>query len=687
MGEDTLGEGLSGGGSSKGGGESEGFSDGEMGSDDVRGGSLDLFFFDNDSSSLIENVIDSSHTVSGSGDFGLEDGFLERGAGGEFTSVVDSSGGGDQLTTSSVDGIGVEDDVHDVDFDGSHVFVGHDGFFGGPLESIFHGVFDFVHELNSLGGVTKNVGSLIFGSEGPDFEGFTLFPTVFIDKTSGSFFGVGFGSTGSFFDFFGESFGEGFGLAIESVMFVGGFGETDLVGFFSDGFFIGDDGVGFDDFNVGEFGFQIMETDFDVEFSATSDDVFSSFFSGNDDEGVGFGKFLESIDQFGEILSIFGLDGDSDDGGDGVFHGSDAVSVFVGGEGSGFEEILIDSDESDSVTTRDIGDVFYGSTHHEDGSLDGFNVEVFFFTGLIVGSHDSDLFSGFDGSREDSSEGEESGFIGGGDHLGDVHHEGSVGVTLGHGFVGFVFLGSFVEIFGSVGLGGSGGGKVEHHHLNNDIGGVQPSGHDDLEEVFSDEVLFILFNGDSDGFEHLFGLIGISFHDSSGHLDDGGHDELTETSFQLLVSGVFVLGPFLFSSVVIIVSPEFFHHLGNFDLEFSRVNLGESGQGEGPLIFSGSEGDVTLLGVKHEVSHGFNFIVGNDNVDHINHSDEVLIHRFRIGLELKDRSINLVNHQHGSNSFGHGLSKHSFGLHANSFDGVDNDQSSISNSESGSDFG
>jgi len=235
-----------------------------MSSNDIGGGSLDLFFFNDDTSSLIEDVIDSSHTFSRASNFGQEDRFLETRACGEFTSVIDSSGSGDDLTTSSVDGIGVQDNIHNIDSDGSHVFVGHDGFFGGPLESIFHRVSDFTHELDSFGGIDQTIGSLIFGSERPDFKGIIFFPTISILQVSGSFFGFLFASTFTGFDVFSKTFSEGFGGSVDSVMFVGGLGKADLAGVFSDGFFEGDDGVGFDDFNVGEFSFEIMETNFNV---------------------------------------------------------------------------------------------------------------------------------------------------------------------------------------------------------------------------------------------------------------------------------------------------------------------------------------------------------------------------------------------------------------------------------------
>jgi len=124
-----------------------------MSSNDVSGCSLNLFFFDNNTSSLIEDIINSSHGIRGSGNFGLENRFLERRRSGQFTTIVDSSSGGNKLTTSSVNGISVEDNIHNIDSDRSHVFVSHNSFFSGPLESIFHRIFNFIHELNPFSGI------------------------------------------------------------------------------------------------------------------------------------------------------------------------------------------------------------------------------------------------------------------------------------------------------------------------------------------------------------------------------------------------------------------------------------------------------------------------------------------------------------------------------------------------------
>ena len=77
----------------------------------------------------------------------------------------------------------------------------------------------------------------------------------------------------------------------------------------------------------------------------------------------------------------------------------------------------------------------------------------------------------------------------------------------------------------------------------------------------------------------------------------------------------------------------------------------------------------------------------NDNVDHINDSNKVLIHGFTVVLEFQNTSIDFVNKQHRSNSFSHSLSQHSFSLHTDTFDGIDDDQGTIGNTEGSSDFG
>jgi len=122
------------------------------------------------------------------------------------------------------------------------------------------------------------------------------------------------------------------------------------------------------------------------------------------------------------------------------------------------------------------------------------------------------------------------------------------------------------------------------------------------------------------------------------------------------------------------------------NFEFIGEDVRESGEGESPNVFSGSEGDVSFLGQEIQVSHIRLFILRNNDVNHINDSDVILIHRFRVILEFKDLSIDFVDEKDWSDFFSHGLSEDGFGLDANSFNTVDDDEGTVGNSKCGGDF-
>lgn len=147
--------------------------------------------------------------------------------------------------------------------------------------------------------------------------------------------------------------------------------------------------------------------------------------------------------------------------------------------------------------------------------------------------------------------------------------------------------------------------------------------------------------------QHLEDGVSVVVHNVSAESDDWLHDELDEASLQggSIISEVLTL-PFLALLVVVVVTPKFFHHLIEVDLELVGIDSSESGQGEGPTEQSGTEGNgtfdwVNLLGVSHIIT----FVGGDDNVSVFNDSLEVLIHSFSINLELEDTSIDLVNEE------------------------------------------
>jgi hypothetical protein len=65
---------------------------------------------------------------------------------------------------------------------------------------------------------------------------------------------------------------------------------------------------------------------------------------------------------------------------------------------------------------------------------------------------------------------------------------------------------------------------------------------------------------------------------------------------------------------------------------------------------------------------------------------EVLIHGLTINLEFKDTTIDLVDEEDWLDLLTEGLTEHSLSLHANTFDVIDDDEGTISDTECSSDF-
>ena len=160
---------------------------------------------------------------------------------------------------------------------------------------------------------------------------------------------------------------------------------------------------------------------------------------------------LRTFNQFGQISGVLGFDGDTHNRGHGKLHDLHVVGFLEGGNGTSLDQELINTDQTANVTARDIFDGLDVTAHHEDGSLDGLFVQVLLLAGHEVGAHDTDLLASGDLAREDTTEGVETALIGGGDHLGDVHHQGAFGVAGLHADGGLIVQRSFVQHFSSKG--------------------------------------------------------------------------------------------------------------------------------------------------------------------------------------------------------------------------------------------
>ncbi len=225
-------------------------------------------------------------------------------------------------------------------------------------------------------------------------------------------------------------------------------------------------------------------------------------------------------------------------------------------------------------------------------------------------------------------------------------------------------------------------------HLKEGVGGVDPPLHDHLEELLGGQGALLGAELNLAGLEHLVDLLLLSISDDLGELDDGVHDEGNEGALkELSVFCHAVLGPFLAFSVKVVVTPKLGHHLLGGDAELLGIHPGEPLEGEAPLVFAGPKGYGTLSWVNDASVHVGLLVGGDDNVNHVDNTDEVLVHGLAVVLQLQEMAIDLVNNNNWPDLLLHSLPEHSLGLDANALDAIDNNKRAISNPQGSSDLG
>ena len=188
--------------------------------------------------------------------------------------------------------------------------------------------------------------------------------------------------------------------------------------------------------------------------------------------------------------------------------------------------------------------------------------------------------------------------------------------------------------------------------------------------------------------KHFPDNIEVSVHDVFDENNDWLHDELNEAAGKLTTCTItWISCELFFSWVEVVISPELLHKLCNIKLEFFRVSTSESGKGEGPSKKSRSKsystvGWVNLLSFSHIIA----LVSGNNDVCILDDTLEILIHSLSVNLEFKDTTINFVDEKYWLNLFTKSLTQNCLSLHANSFDVIDDDKGTVSDTEGSCDF-
>lgn len=609
----------------------------------------------------------------------LEESWLGQQGGGE----EDTTGSWDDLSTTAVNGISVKGNIHDVEADRAHWLLSDWTLTGSPLETGDDGILDLVKVLDGLGLVNEDVGTVGVWTETPDLTGVSDIPSVLISKVTGTELEIITWRDLSGLNVERNLLREWLSDHVDTVVLVWRLGESSDAGLSGDGLTVGDDWVGNAEWNTGVVLLKILQANLQVELTSTSNNVLTGLGDESQHTWIGLGETLKTLNKLWKILGVLDLNGALDDWGDGELHDLQVVGSLGGGKGTRLQQELIDTDETENVTGWNIVNWVDLSSHHEDGTLDGLDEKVLLLSWNVVWSLDADLESRLDGSGEDTSEGVETSLIGGWHHLGDVQHEWSLRITVLDTHAGLIIGWTLVKGLGTVLLGGDWGWKVENQHLQHSISSWQESAHDDLEESLALLLALLGLELNAKLLEESVDLSGLEVHDSSEDAENWVQDELVEGTLKWLALVGRLGGPLLGVWVEVVVAPKTLHHLNTVNTELLGVTLSELADGESPSVETGTEGNGTLVWVDLDVTEGLVEVGGDDDVDGLDGTGEGLVKILLGDLELEKSTIDLVDDNNWLDALTKSLTENGLGLDTDTLNGVDDDESTIGDTESG----
>jgi hypothetical protein len=103
-------------------------------------------------------------------------------------------------------------------------------------------------------------------------------------------------------------------------------------------------------------------------------------------------------------------------------------------------------------------------------------------------------------------------------------------------------------------------------------------------------------------------------------------------------------------------------------------------------VKTGTKSNGTAIRVDLDVTEGLVLVGSDDDVDGLDGTSERLVQIFLGDLEFEKGTVDLVDDKDGLDTLSQSLAEHSLGLDANTGDTVDDDESTIGDTESSSNF-
>mmetsp|Transcript_21927 Transcript_21927/g.45070 ORF Transcript_21927/g.45070 Transcript_21927/m.45070 type:complete len:236 (+) Transcript_21927:513-1220(+) len=233
-----------------------------------------------------------------------------------------------------MDSIGVENNIHEVETASSQLFFTKRTRSDSPVETGDNGFLDFQQVVDSLGGINVSVRTVLVRSEGPDLSGLSDIPAEIISELASQSLVISLRIDLTIFNGVTKLSRHGFGFEENTVVLVGRLSKTGDAGLGLNGFTVRNNGIRDLDLSSHEIVLEILQTNFQVEFSGCSDNVFTRFTNRANNHGIGLGQTLHTLDQLRKIGRVLGLNGATNDRRHRELHGLNAVGIIGGGNSS-----------------------------------------------------------------------------------------------------------------------------------------------------------------------------------------------------------------------------------------------------------------------------------------------------------------------------------------------------------------
>jgi len=452
--------------------EAERLGNGEVSFDLEDGCSDTLLLLNHTATAPVQAAVDATDSLLRASNIHKVDGLQETRLGSQAARIHASTSSGHNLTSTAVDRVSVHGDIQEVPTDTAAVLLGENTLLGRNLKTTHNGILDFVEVLHGLGGVDDKVGAGSFGSESPDLAGVVDVPLVFLVQNLATGLLFVTGGNGALLNLLNELLLQRAGSHIQTIVLVGGLRETDLVRGADNSFTVRNNWVGDLDFSTThEVLGEIVQADFQMQLTSASHNVLSRLLDGALNQRVTLRQTLEAFDELGQVAGILDVDGNAYNGGHGKLHGAKRPACFRVSDGTSLCKKLIDTGKHNSVTNGDGVKSLHLSRHLDQHTLDVLDVHVILLSWNVVGAENADLGASAHSAGKHTAECEETGAIGGGNHLRHEEEEGAVGVALAEGGGSLVVLRSFVQVLHTVLLGLEGRRQVGNHHLKQTTAG------------------------------------------------------------------------------------------------------------------------------------------------------------------------------------------------------------------------